>query len=136
MACGSLSSRENIAICDEDNYFHILTLECANEGIRGKIETFHFVIQQGWFAIEDSKSRVKARYGFGRNFDINEIAIKIIGLINPKAPLIKLFGDKVISIIPDITFISNDELKNLKAAIESKGYKVTETIKDGLLIYK
>lgn len=37
MACGSISSLENISTCDEDNHFHILTLNCNNDGIRGKI---------------------------------------------------------------------------------------------------
>ena len=136
MACGSLSSRENIATCDEDNNFHILTLKCTEEGIRGKIETFHFVLQKGWFPIEDSNSRVKARYGFGRNLDINEIAKAIISLINPDAPVIKLFGKKVTEIIPDITFISNDEMQKLKEVIEKQGFTVVEEKTNGLLIFK
>lgn len=78
---------------------------------------------------------MKARYGFGRNFNIAEIADKIIGLINPDAPVISLFGHKVIDIIPDITFISDDEMQGLKEVIAHKGYNVQET-KGGLLIYK
>ena len=136
MACGSLSSRENIATCDEDNNFHILTLKCTEEGIRGKIETFHFVLQKGWFPIEDSNSRVKARYGFGRNLDINEIAKEIISLINPDAPVIRLFGKKVTEIIPDITFISNDEMQKLKEVIEKQGFTVVQEKTNGLLIFK
>lgn len=136
MACGSLSSRENIATCDEDNNFHILTLKCTEEGIRGKIETFHFVLQKGWFPIEDSNSRVKARYGFGRNLDINEIAKAIISLINPDAPVIRLFGKKVTEIIPDITFISNDEMQKLKEVIEKQGFTVVQEKTNGLLIFK
>ena len=136
MACGSLSSRENIATCDEDNNFHILTLKCTEEGTRGKIETFHFVLQKGWFPIEDSNSRVKARYGFGRNLDINEIAKAIISLINPDAPVIRLFGKKVTEIIPDITFISNDEMQKLKEVIEKQGFTVVQEKTNGLLIFK
>ena len=136
MACGSLSSRENIATCDEDNNFHILTLKCTDEGIRGKIETYHFVFQKGWFLIEDSNSRVKARYGFGRNLDINEITNTIISLINPEAPVIRLFGEKVTSKIPDITYISNDEIQIIKVEIEKNGFTVVQEKTNDLLIYK
>lgn len=135
MACGSISSLENISTCDEDNYFHILTLNSNEDGIRGKIETFHFIFQKGWFEIEDSHSRVKPRYGFGRIINIKEIANQIISLINPDAPVISLFDQKVVSLLPEVTYISDEEMQELQEFIIGKGYNVQET-RGGLVIYK
>ena len=100
------------------------------------LQKFQFVLQKGWFPIEDSNSRVKARYGFGRNLDINEITKTIISLINLEAPVIRLFGEKVTSKIPDITFISNDEMQKLKEVIEKQGFTVVQEKTNGLLIFK
>lgn len=134
MACGSVSSRENISTCDEDNHFHILTLDCKEDGVRGKIESFHFVFQKGWFEIEDSNSRVKASYGFGKVFDIKAIADTLEGLINPDAPVLKLFDKRVIDTMPDISYLSIDEIKELKGELEARGYNVLES-KNELVIF-
>lgn len=135
MACGSLSSLENIRVSDEDNHFHILTIEIKNSKVFGRIETYHFIPQKGWFIIEDTHAKVKAYYGIGDPLDIQRTADELLKIINPNAPILKFSDSAVQQVLPELPFISIESLSELTKIINKAGYQLTE-IKNDYIIHK
>lgn len=135
MACGSLSSLENIRVSDEDNHFHILTLEIKDEKVFGRIETYHFIPQKGWFIVEDSHAKVKAYYGIGDPLDIQKTAEVLLNIINPDVPILKFSDPSVQKALPELSFISVDSLNELEKILNGAGYQLTG-IKNDYIIHK
>lgn len=123
-ACGSLSCLENIRTSDEDNYFHIMTIVSEEENIRGKIETFHYILQKGWFPIEDTNAHVKSIYGFGSQINVADLVNKIIECINEQpTPVLDISLDADTSKFPELAFLSNEGLKKLEELVTAQGFK-------------
>lgn len=135
LACGSLSCLENIRTSDEDNYFHIMTIVSDNGNIRGKIETFHYILQKGWFPIEDSNAHVKSIYGFGTQIDVADLGDRLIARINDKAPVLSIAMDKNPTEFPELPFLSNDGLDKLEQFVTSRGYNFFQK-SPKIIIYK
>lgn len=123
LACGSLSSLENNRICDEHNYFHIITIKYEQANIRGKIDTFHFIPGKGWFAIEDTKAKVQATYGFGTPIDLEQLATSLLGMVG-KNYYLDLSDPIVGDNCPDVEYLSIEDIQKLAETLNKQGYKL------------
>lgn len=135
LACGSLSCLENIRTSDEDNYYHIMTLDIDQESVRGKVESFHYIPRKGWFPISDPNKDFKRLYGFGSKLDLDAIIETLEKLIGDGHPVVQLYSDEIKDTHPEIQYLSHEDIENLKRIIESKGFKFFQNNQE-IIIFK
>lgn len=133
MACGSLSALENLRICDEPNYFHVVTIEYDNQQVRGKVESYYFKIKKGWLDIVDDNFSLKPRYAFGYNVDLKSLAFKLKEYIQPNAPVLNI--EDVKDECPEIDYLSGSEEEQLSVELSNLGFKYYPSANGGI-IYK
>lgn len=123
MACGSLSAIENVRICDERNYFHILRLYDENTVPKGIIKSYYFMPQKGWLDIVDKNFSVKSTYAFGYSLDISKLSTDFIGFLGPETPFVK--KDNLFETYPELCMMTEHDITSLKQSMNSQGYDLS-----------
>lgn len=133
MACGSLSALDNVRICDEKNYFHVLTLSDENDTPSGIIDSYYYMPKKGWLEIVDKNFSIDAKYGFGYKFDIAAIAEKLSGFIIEGTPCKEI--DDYSLLIPELNLMTEKERTELEKTLSLEGISYVVNNKK-LVIYR
>lgn len=134
MACGSLSAIENVRICDERNYFHVLRLYAENTVPKGIIKSYYFMPQKGWLEIVDKNFSVKSTYAFGYSLDIPKLSTDFIGFLGPETPFVK--KENLFETYPELCMMSERDMTSLKQSMNSQGYDLSVNGSDVFIFKK
>lgn len=126
LACGSFSANLGIYASSMANMFHVIDLEHANGGIRGRIKTWVFHYGSGWGRASAEHSGFPHLTGFGSSRTVQEIETELVQLATANAGLDRFSAEQVVAASPELVHLTPSELMTLESGLEARDLRLRE----------